>query len=153
MKRAYQYVYDDLEVRKICRASHNLDIGYDTGKGNINDMLIDDLNLSHVDQLLTKVDRASMYSSLEVREPLLDLKLLEFAAKLDESEKINDGKGKYLLKQLAHRYIPLELLERPKQGFSIPIKQWLGNELSELIDQYFSEDMLSHKFFDQAVID
>lgn len=153
VKRAYQYVYDDLEVRKICRTSHNLDISYDTGKGNLNDMLIDDLNLSHVDQLLTKVDRASMYSSLEAREPLLDLKLLEFAAKLDESGKINDGKGKYLLKQLAHRYIPLELLERPKQGFSIPIKQWLGSELSELIDQYFSEDMLSHKFFDQAVID
>ncbi|WP_311568589.1 asparagine synthase (glutamine-hydrolyzing) [Photobacterium arenosum] len=152
IKRAYQNIFDDQEISKLCNLSFSPSFDCLSGKGELNDMLIDDINNSHVDQLLTKVDRASMYSSLEAREPLLDVNLLEFAASLSNSEKVNDDKGKFILKELAHRYIPKGFLDRPKQGFSIPIKKWLESDLSELIEVYFSEEKLSHGYFNNFLV-
>lgn len=80
--------------------------------------------------ILTKVDRTSMAVGLEAREPLLDHRLIEFAATLPENLRIRGGQGKWLLKHAMERYLPREVLYRPKQGFVTPIAQWLRGPLA-----------------------
>lgn len=95
-------------------------------------------DLSHYlpDDLLTKVDRASMQNSIEVRVPLLDHHIVEFSLNLHPSLKTQQGTSKYLLKEVLYEYAPKHLFDRPKWGFSIPLDQWLGKELSHLIDRH-----------------
>ena len=88
-----------------------------------------DLNYYLIDDLLVKVDRSSMYSSLEARVPLLDHNIIEFALNLDQKFKINNGIQKYILKELTYDYIPKKIMERPKWGFSIPLEKWLKTKL------------------------
>ncbi|MCB2047813.1 MAG: amidotransferase 1, exosortase A system-associated [Novosphingobium sp.] len=80
--------------------------------------------------ILTKVDRASMAVSLEAREPLLDYRLIEFAAGLPEAMRIRRGQGKWLMKRTMERYLPSDILYRPKQGFVTPITQWFRGPLA-----------------------
>jgi asparagine synthase (glutamine-hydrolysing) len=80
--------------------------------------------------ILTKVDRASMAVSLEAREPLLDYRLIEFAAALPEAMRIRRGQGKWLMKRTMERYLPGDILYRPKQGFVTPIAQWFRGPLA-----------------------
>ena len=80
--------------------------------------------------ILTKVDRASMAVSLEAREPLLDHRLIEFAASLPESMRVRGGQGKWLMKRSMRRYLPDDILFRRKQGFVTPIAQWLRGPLA-----------------------
>lgn len=80
--------------------------------------------------ILTKVDRTSMAVSLEAREPLLDHRLVEFAARLPDNLRVNGGTGKFLLKKCMERYLPQDILYRPKQGFVTPIADWLRGPLS-----------------------
>lgn len=81
--------------------------------------------------ILTKVDRTSMDVSLEAREPLLDHRLIEFAASLPHSERVCGGQGKWLLKRTMERYLPQDILYRPKQGFVTPIAQWFRGPLAD----------------------
>jgi asparagine synthase (glutamine-hydrolysing) len=95
------------------------------------------------DDLLVKVDRASMQYSLETRVPLLDYRVVEFALNLSPSLKISsDGIMKYLLKEVLYEYVPKSLLERPKWGFSIPLIKWLKTDLRWMIDKYCSKEMI-----------
>ena len=94
------------------------------------------------DDLLVKVDRASMKYSLESRVPLLDYRLVEFALNVHPSLKMKDGNLKYLLKQVLYDYVPKELFDRPKWGFGMPINQWLKKELKHLIDQYTHPELI-----------
>jgi asparagine synthase (glutamine-hydrolysing) len=94
------------------------------------------------DAMLTKVDRASMATSLEVRVPLLDHRVVEFTAGLPESLKYRNGTGKYILKKLLAQYLPARLFERPKMGFGVPIDQWLRFELKDLLLDYLSAERL-----------
>lgn len=80
--------------------------------------------------ILTKVDRTSMAVSLEAREPLLDHRLIEFAASLPENLRLRQGEGKWLLKKTMRRYLPDHILFRPKQGFVTPIAQWFRGPLA-----------------------
>ncbi|KHK91161.1 XrtA/PEP-CTERM system amidotransferase [Novosphingobium malaysiense] len=81
--------------------------------------------------ILTKVDRASMAVSLEAREPLLDHRLIEFAASLPESMRVRGGQGKWLMKHAMRRFLPDDILYRPKQGFVTPIAQWFRGPLAQ----------------------
>jgi asparagine synthase (glutamine-hydrolysing) len=90
-----------------------------------------DLAYTLPDDYLQKVDIGSMAFSLEAREPLLDYKIIEWAAKLPLCWKIRYGVNKYLLRKLAYRYIPEEILDRPKMGFGLPMEQWLRGGLRD----------------------
>ena len=94
-----------------------------------------DIHFYMTDDVLVKVDRMSMAHSLEVRSPLLDYRILEFAARLPGNLKIDAGKGKLPLRRLASRRLPAELVNRPKLGFSIPAAAWLRNELKPVVEQ------------------
>lgn len=94
------------------------------------------------DDILQKVDRATMSVSLEGREPFLDQRVIEWAAQLPLKFKYNDGSKKYILKEIVHDYIPKKLLDRPKMGFGIPIATWLLKDLKPFVDAYFDEAYL-----------
>lgn len=91
------------------------------------------------DDLLTKVDRASMFYSLETRVPYLDHRIVELALNISPALKYKDGVSKYILKEILYQYIPKEIFDRPKQGFAIPLAKWLKTDLSYLITDYLNK--------------
>jgi len=90
------------------------------------------------DDILTKVDRATMSVGLEGREPLLDHRLAEFSARLPMKYKYDGKEGKRILKAIVHRHVPKSLMDRPKTGFRLPIMKWLREDLDELFSQVCS---------------
>ncbi len=95
------------------------------------------------DDLLTKVDIASMQFSLEARTPFLDYRVVEFALNLSEDLKKKNGTAKYLLKEVLYDYVPKEFFNRPKWGFSIPLAKWLKTDLHYLIEKYLDERIIT----------
>lgn len=115
--------------------------------------MIWDMQTYLVDDILTKVDRASMRYGLEARVPLLDHRVVEYAFRVPLSMKIRNGTGKWLLRQLLYRYVPKELVDRPKMGFSVPVDQWLRDSLREWAEEQLSPAALAdHGWLDVDVI-
>lgn len=108
----------------------------------LREMMAIDLETYLVDDILQKVDRATMYAGIEGREPLLDHTLFEFAAQLPDEYKYKNGIKKHILKELVYDFVPQKIMERPKMGFAIPIGKWMRNELSDDIKYHLSENFL-----------
>ncbi len=137
-------LFTEEHIRKFCvHEFHTLNTAYDSTE------LIHSTPLSYamaidyqtylVDDILQKVDRASMSMSLESREPFLDHRLIEWAAQLPEEFKYRNGEKKWILKEIVHQYVPKSIMDRPKMGFAIPIESWLQNELRDQVEEYLSE--------------
>ena len=94
------------------------------------------------EDILTKVDRASMAASLEVRAPFLDARLVDLAQSLPSSSKLHRGRGKRLLYEAASAKLPASVFHRPKKGFGIPVARWLRGELAGLLDDLLGADRL-----------
>ena len=122
--------YDDLNLLRP-------DIDY------VNALMAIEFKTTLVDDMLVKVDRASMSYALEGREPMLDHRLVEFGAQLPAAYKIKHGVQKKILKNLVHKYIPKEIMERPKMGFGIPTTEWLSAELKPLVLFHLSTEQIN----------
>lgn len=110
----------------------------------IDQLLYVDINSNLADDLLVKVDIASMAHSLEIRSPFLDHEFLELTAKMPSFLKMAGHNKKYLLKKIALKFIPRECIEREKKGFAVPLEYWFRGELKE----YLRERLLNKKFLD-----
>lgn len=112
-----------------------------------------DLKTYLPDDILTKVDRASMAHSLEVRVPFLDHEVVEYAARIPACYKLHKGEGKYILKKALARLLPADVLHRPKMGFSLPLARWLRGDLKSMFEErVFAKDAFIGELFDPAPI-
>lgn len=114
-------------------------------ENDIEKMQFLDLNFYMAEDILTKVDRASMAVSLEVRAPFLDPRIAEFAASIPLDYKLKGSKGKYILKKAVEPLLPKEILHRPKKGFGIPIAGWLKGRLNPLMHDLLDETRLKNQ--------
>ena len=112
-----------------------------------------DMKTYLVDDILVKVDRASMAHSLEVRCPLLDHKLMELIAQMPSGLKLHNGRGKHILKKALESVLPADILTRQKKGFSMPVAEWFRGELKDFTYEAVfggSEDILNRTFLMQC---
>jgi asparagine synthase (glutamine-hydrolysing) len=112
-----------------------------------------DMKTYLVDDILMKVDRASMANSLEVRCPLLDHKLMELVAQMPSGLKLHNGQGKYIFKKALERVLPSSVLTRSKKGFSVPVAEWLRSDLKDFAHSALfqrSDDLLNVKFLSRC---
>ena len=107
---------------------------YDSSNDTLSRIIAVEYKTYMVDDILQKVDRATMSASLEGREPFLDQRVIEFVCKLPSTYKYKNGIGKLMLRDIVHRYIPTEIMDRPKMGFGVPVEKWLNMELKDLLN-------------------
>ncbi|CAN5673220.1 asparagine synthase (glutamine-hydrolyzing) [soil metagenome] len=128
-------IYADAKnLLKICDAANEIE-----------QMQFLDMNFYLAEDILTKVDRASMAVSLEVRAPFLDPRVAQFAASLPLEYKLKGSKGKYILKKAVEPLLPRNILQRPKKGFGIPIAEWLKGRLNPLMHDLLAPDRLKNQ--------
>jgi asparagine synthase (glutamine-hydrolysing) len=138
--------FTDNQVKKLCDINVNILDTYFNSKEllaehhtQLSYMQAIDYQTYMLDDILTKVDRATMSQSLEGREPFLDQRIIEFAAQLPDEFKYHNGVKKRILRDITYEKVPKELLDRPKMGFAIPIAEWLTNELREHVEDHINE--------------
>ena len=125
--------------------------------GDYQGMMYLDLITYLPDDILVKLDRATMAVSLEGRDPFLDHKIIEYTSKLPIYLKHKNGVSKYLLKKILKKYIPPELFERPKKGFGAPIYEWFKDDLKPLYMEYLDpvkirqDSIFDHKEVDRLI--
>lgn len=147
---AYYFTYEEAN-KLLNHKAHKVETNYDksellnSSNDDINSMLSIDYKTYMIDDVLTKVDRATMSVSLEGREPFLDYRIVEFAAQLPSHYKYQNGSKKHILKEITHRYLPKEMMDRPKMGFGVPIQEWFKDELKEYFLHYLDEQRLERE--------
>ncbi|CAA6826698.1 MAG: Asparagine synthetase [glutamine-hydrolyzing] (EC, partial [uncultured Sulfurovum sp.] len=146
LEQSYEQ-YSQKELDKLLlKSPHKLKSQFDADISNISDslsqMLMIDYKTYMADDILTKVDRATMSVGLEGREPFIDAKIIEFAAQLPNEMKYRDGEKKWVLKEITHKYLPQSMMDRPKMGFSPPITEWFRDELKSYFLHYLSYERL-----------
>jgi len=119
----------------------------------MDEMMRVDYKTFMVDDVLTKVDRATMSVSLEGREPLLDHRIVEYMAKVPVELKYKNGQGKYLARQILYKYIPQSIIDKPKAGFQIPLQEWLQSDLKHLVEKYLDSSKMDDEIFDLEAIE
>lgn len=156
----YEYlVSHDTNPRSLLRAKSDpadVSVGWGLSQGDkclgptfVEKMMYLDALTYLPDDILTKVDRASMASSLEVRAPFLDPKIASFMMGMPLDYKVSAGQGKHLLRMVLYKYLPRELIDRPKQGFGVPLGLWLRGPLKD-----WAEDLIDPvKLRDQGIFD
>ena len=144
--------FDDKELELLMRhPTHTLETAYLSHQlksdffSPLAYMMAIDYQTYLVDDILQKVDRASMTVSLEGREPFLDHRLIEWTAQLPDSYKYHKGNKKHILKEIVHQYIPKQMMERPKMGFAIPIEHWLMYDLKDKVFYYLDESKMAQQ--------
>jgi asparagine synthase (glutamine-hydrolysing) len=120
---------------------------------NLNKMMLSDDSALLFSNLLIKMDIATMSNSLEARSPFLSIDSIKFATSLNDNLKINKKTTKYLLRELSKKYLPKEIVTQPKRGFEIPLKNWLDNDLREILFDKVSKASYSSNFIDKNFID
>jgi asparagine synthase (glutamine-hydrolysing) len=145
-----QYLFSERELDKLLNPDLILDNSLEQDYSNFVRKLtpeeaqaVFDIRYYLKDDLLVKVDRASMRYALETRVPLLDHRIVELALNIDPKLKISGKTQKFLLKEVLYDYIPKEYFDRPKWGFSIPLKRWLYTDLAFLIKDYLNEGVIN----------
>jgi asparagine synthase (glutamine-hydrolysing) len=118
-------------------------------QGSLDRVIAGDMKTYLTDDVLAKVDRATMANSLESRAPLLDHKLVEFAARLPQDLKLRGRTGKHLLRSVARRLLPAACLDKPKQGFAIPLARWFRSDLATLM----GDTLESRSFRERGIFD
>ena len=144
-----QYMFSEEEISELMEEKYNNCSARDEWRKidalslhDFEKISIFDINQYLVGNLLFKMDSASMANSLEVRNPYLDYRLVEYSCNLPLHYKVRDGEQKYLLKKLLERYLPKDLVYRKKWGFPAPIGDWLYGELAYLIDKWLDPKIL-----------
>ena len=130
----------DQEIYKKWEKNDNIDF--------LDYMMATDYKLFMNDDILTKVDRATMSVNLEGREPLLDHRLIEYMAGIPLEIKYKEKQGKYILKKVVNKFIPKDMIEKPKSGFQVPLNEWLRSKLKPIVLEYLDETKLDANIFD-----
>jgi asparagine synthase (glutamine-hydrolysing) len=146
MMNGIVYYFQPSEVDKLLGKTLKINTSFDYAmmlnlyNNSIDKLMAIDYKTYLPDDILVKVDRATMSVSLEGREPLLDHRVIEFVSQLPSAYKVKDGNKKCILKSIVHDYIPKKLMDRPKMGFSIPLNEWLGDELRKYVLEYLNSE-------------
>ncbi len=147
------------DMKKALQGTHGLEIidrwldELPMDAGYFNRLLYTYYRTYLVDDILMKVDRASMYTSLEARSPFLDYRVVDYISGLPQNFKLRGWKTKHILKKVARGKIPDMIIDRPKKGFGIPLSHWLKHELRGLCEDLLSKTSLdAHGFFDARYV-
>ena len=138
------FLPDDLKALKLEDAdfSQTLKVDFPIENNPIKYMMFYDLRTYLPDDILVKVDRATMSVALEGREPFLDHKIIEFTSKIPTDLKYKNGLSKYILRKILYKYVPRELINRPKMGFGVPVYEWFKGDLKNLYLEYLSPERI-----------
>tara|TARA_Y200000002_G_scaffold193235_1_gene159584 strand:+ start:18308 stop:20194 length:1887 start_codon:yes stop_codon:yes gene_type:complete len=148
-KKEEKYIFKNLPKRKMS----NYECNYPDIDRSFKQMMSFDFQTYLRDEIMVKVDRSTMFASLEGREPLLDHNLIEFVASLPTEFHFKNHNDKSILKDITHKYIPKSLLERPKHGFSVPIGDWLKNDMRDIVYSTVNKESIKKTgLFNESVI-
>lgn len=161
MTKARNILFREKELQSLIREYHQAEqttfdeIEFKGFSETVDEIIGIYFKTSMINGELVKSYSASNYHNITIKTPFLDEELIAYMAKVPSSIKIKEGVKKYLLKEIAHKYIPKHLLERPKSGFDIPFGSWMRNELKELLFEQINEERLNKDklFYTSSIID